>query len=330
MPITYENPAGVTSSETALKSHFLDDVLKGLKSIPKKLDAKYFYDETGDLLFQKIMSCKEYYITRCEAEIFDTYASEIALALKNGFAEFDLIELGAGDASKTIYLLRELTNTDTRFCYVPIDISGSIIQYLEKNLRYELPELQVAGLNGEYLEMLEKVGQFSERKKAVLFLGGNIGNMDTAETIVFLKQLRAKLNKGDRVLIGFDLKKNPEIILAAYNDSLGFTRAFNLNLLERINRELGADFDINTFTHYPTYDPVSGSCKSYLVSKQAQHISIANETISFKEGEPVYMELSQKYDLPQIWSMATSAGFRQLSLFSDSKNWFVDAVWECV
>lgn len=331
MLLTSEKVVGLqVLPEFELKTPFLNEVLSGLMSIPKKLEAKYFYDQTGDMLFQKIMDCDEYYVTRCESEIFQTHVEAIATALKDNFKEFDLIELGAGDATKTILLLKEFRQMNCNFSYFPVDISNSIIQYLEQELPKKVPGLVVKGLNGEYLEMLKKANKRSQRKKAVLFLGSNIGNMDSGRALGFLKEVRASLNPGDKILIGFDLKKDPATILAAYNDLTGYTRAFNLNLLERINRELNGTFDISQFTHYPTYDPISGECKSFLVSGQDQQVFIANQVISFKKGEVIYMELSQKYDLQEIQNIANAAGFVPKSLFTDSMEWFVDAIWECV
>lgn len=312
------------------KNRFLEDVLAGLRSTPKQLQSKYFYDKTGDTLFQKIMDAEEYYVTRCEAEIFQTHGHAIAAALKTDNQGLNLIELGAGDASKTIYLLRELRRLECDFHYVPIDISSSIIQYLEHELPTTIPGLTVNGLNGEYLEMLLKASKISARRNAVLFLGSNIGNMNTVEALEFLRKIRLCLNKGDKLLIGFDLKKDPAVVLNAYNDASGFTRAFNLNLLSRINRELDGGFDINQFSHFPTYDPISGECKSFLVSKQDQEVYISGEVFSFKKGEVIYMELSQKYDFKQIQELAHMSGFKTSFAFKDSKNWFVDVVWECV
>ena len=329
--LTKEQYLDTTAEPENLKeTSFLQDVLNGLRSHPKKLDSKYFYDQEGDRLFQKIMGSEEYYVTKCEAEIFQRYANEIATALRDRFESFDLVELGAGDASKTIHLLKQLKHLDCDFQYIPIDISHSIIEYLEQGLPEKLQGLIVKGLNGDYLEMLNKAVKLSAGNKVVMFLGSNIGNMNTTEAIKFLKKVRATLNKGDRMLIGFDLKKDPSTILAAYNDSSGYTRAFNLNLLKRINRELGADFELHQFDHFPTYDPISGSCRSFLVSKQQQNVRLANEVFGFNEGEVIYMELSQKYDLPEIKAMGESCGFRTTEVFMDSRNWFVDTIWECI
>jgi L-histidine N-alpha-methyltransferase len=309
-------------------NHFLTEVMDGLSQSPKTLNSKYFYDEKGDKLFQQIMDCPEYYPTDCELEIFKDRAQDLAITLKNGFNTFDLVELGAGDATKSSFLLKELVNTSVDFTYMPIDISSSMISYLETYLPKTIEKLEVKGLNGEYFEMLEKANTISSRKKVVLMLGGNIGNDTPENAIDFCRKISSCLQEGDLVLIGFDLKKNPATILAAYNDAAGYTRDFNLNLLTRINRELEANFNLDQFEHYPTYDPASGACKSYLISKSKQTVSIADREIQFEKDEFVYMEISQKYDVEQINMMADLSGFVPVKHFFDSKNWFLDAVWQ--
>jgi len=161
----------------------------------------------------------------------------------------------------------------------------------------------------------------------VMFLGSNIGNMAINEAEHFCGELRKHLSPGDMLLIGFDLKKNPATVLAAYNDKEGITRRFNLNLLERINRELNADFDTSKFEHYPTYDPETGACKSYLVSTCEQLVRIGMETITFAKDEYIFMEISQKFTVAETEQMAVTAGFMPMEQFFDSKRWFLDAVW---
>lgn len=307
---------------------FYDDVIAGLRSAPKHLNSKYFYDATGDKLFQDLMNCPEYYPTNCELEIFSEKTAEIGKAIIADGDPFDLIELGAGDAMKSTYLLQYLLKQKADFTYVPIDISGNVISYLHIALPVTLPGLKINGLNGEYFDMLTQAASNSDKRKIILFLGSNIGNMPVVDAINFSKELRKHLNKGDMVLIGFDLKKNPATILAAYNDKDGITKRFNLNLLERINRELSADFDLKKFDHYPTYDPETGACKSYLVSLEDQEVTInKKEKIRFLKDEYIYMEISQKFTISQTDQMAAKANFKPVDLFFDSKNWFLDAVW---
>ena len=326
---TFNGAATGILAETA-GQQFAKDVLAGLCQTPKNLHAKYFYDKAGDALFQQIMACPEYYLTRCELEIFQTQTDQLADIITAPQQDFDLIELGAGDATKSQYLLNALVQRQVPFTYMPIDISGNILSVLGERLQSELPQLDILPLEGEYLEMLRKAAQGSSRRKVVLFLGSNIGNMNQQEALVFCRKLRSALQPGDLALIGFDLKKHPKIILDAYNDPAGITAKFNLNLLQRINRELRANFKLHQFEHYQTYDPDNGACKSYLVSLQHQTVTIGRHNIAFGRDETIFMEISQKYTLEEIETMAGEAGFAPIRDLSDSKGWFADAFWQAV
>lgn len=308
--------------------NFLKDVLIGLQSSPKFLNSKYFYDKKGDELFQAIMNSEEYYLTNCEMEIFEEQNKQMVDSILQFHSPVDVIEFGPGDAVKSIHLLKELVAQKGIGTYFPIDISENIINYLEEELPKQEAQLYTKGLNGEYLKMLAEAKKLSSNPKVILFLGGNVGNFKPNEIGQFLMDFRSSLSAEDLVLIGVDLKKNPKKILAAYNDKAGNTRHFNLNLLERINRELGADFNVNKFDHYPTYDPISGACKSYLISLEDQHVSVAGNHFSFKKDEPVYMEISQKYSLDEIETIATECGFAQAESFVDRGNNFADILWK--
>ncbi|MEN5232720.1 L-histidine N(alpha)-methyltransferase [Sphingobacterium faecium] len=307
---------------------FLKEVLEGLKNSPKKLSSKYFYDSIGDNLFQQIMAMQTYYLTNCELDIFKNKTADIAHSIKADKEPFDLIELGAGDAMKSSYLLRHLIDQDVNFSYMPIDISGNILSLLKTNLNKSIPNLEINCLKGEYFEMIDQATALSSRRKVVLFLGSNIGNMELEEATQFCTSLRQKLNVGDYLVMGFDLKKHPQTILNAYDDPTGITAKFNLNLLARINRELEANFDLNLFEHYQTYDPLNGACRSYLISLAAQQVIIDNQQISFLENEPIYMEISQKFSDNDIRQLAHQSGFSPISELYDSKNWFVDVIWQ--
>jgi len=317
----------VNTKPADITEEFYRDVISGLKQTPKRLSSKYFYDAVGDKLFQDLMNCEEYYPTNCELEIFTQQTAGLCDTMIADGSAFDLIELGAGDAMKSTFLLRYLLEQKADFSYLPIDISANVISYLNDTLPITLPGLQVAGLNGDYFDMLKKAASISDRRKVVLFLGSNIGNMPPPEADIFCRELRNQLSPGDMVLIGVDLKKNPKIVLAAYNDKEGITKQFNLNLLTRINRELNADFDISKFEHYPLYDPETGACKSYLISTEDQQVKIGQENVSFMKDEYIYMEISQKYTVIQTNQMAVNSGFKPVNIFFDSKKWFVDAVW---
>lgn len=309
---------------------FMSDVMAGLNASPKYLQSKYFYDARGDALFQQIMHCRDYYLTRCEMEILSAQSGEMA-DLLSGDQPFDLIELGAGDVSKSFHLLKALIQRKSLHCYYPIDISANIIAHLEETLPAKLPGLNMEGLNGDYLDMLQMTRQRSGRKRVIMFMGSSIGNFTPPEALQFCCRLRQQMNPGDVLIIGFDLKKHPAIILKAYNDSQGITKAFNLNLLHRINRELGADFNTDNFGHYPVYDPLTGSCKSYLISLAEQTVRIGEAgTVRFRKDEAIYMEISQKYTLEEIHQMMESSGFKPLRHFHDTKKWFTDTVWQCL
>lgn len=322
------------STDSQVENHqleiFRSDVLEGLKQKSKKLFSKYFYDKTGDRLFQQIMAMPEYYLTDCELDIFKNKTKALADSILLDDAPFDLIELGAGDAMKSSYLLEYLTKENIDFTYMPIDISGNILSVLSEKMSKELPDLEILPLEGDYFDMLDKAMSISQRRKVVLFLGGNIGNMDMGESYHFCRELRRKLNRGDILLVGFDLKKNPHTILNAYNDNAGITSSFNLNLLIRINRELEADFDVLNYQHYQTYDPISGACKSYLVSLTEQSVHIGNDTFHFEENELIDMEISQKFSPDDISKLARDAKFHIIDEIHDSKNWFVDSIWQVV
>jgi len=315
-------------TQNDFRETFLADVLEGLSSSPKKLHSKYFYDEAGDRLFQQIMNMPDYYLTNCELDIFKNKTELIAKSILIDNELFDLIELGAGDAMKSSFLLEHLTTKNIDFTYMPIDISGHILEELDEKFNRDLPELDVITLEGDYFDMLDKAMTISNRRKVVLFLGGNIGNMDMGESYHFCRELRRKLNRGDILLIGFDLKKNPQTILDAYNDEAGITSSFNLNLLIRMNRELEADFDVLNYQHYQTYDPISGACKSYLVSLTEQNVHIGNQVFHFEENELIDMEISQKFSQDDISELARDAKFHIIDEIADSKNWFVDSIWQ--
>lgn len=307
---------------------FRSDVLNGLQSTPKKLSSKYFYDKTGDHLFQKIMAMPAYYLTRCELDIFKNKTDELIELLIPGTESFDLIELGAGDAMKSTYLLEGLMSKGVDFTYMPIDISGNILSILHDKLSNRLPDMKITCLEGDYFEMLQKAAALSNRRKVVLFLGSNIGNMPLEEAEDFCVHLNKSLSSKDRILVGFDLKKNPHTILNAYNDEEGITAAFNLNLLSRINNELGGNFDLKQFQHYQTYDPISGACRSFLVSLISQQVTIGDTTISFEENELIDMEISQKFSPEKIRELGEKSGFSITGEIRDSKKWFVDVIWQ--
>lgn len=310
-----------------MTNQFAHDVLDGLNSTPKTLPSKYFYDKTGDDLFQQIMKLDEYYLTRSEYEIFDTYKNDFLDLFRQDADKFNLVEFGAGDGYKTKVLLESFVKANATFNYVPIDISANVLDQLETSLKKELPELKVKSIRDDYFKALKRL-ENGGTKEVVLFLGSNIGNFTRGKADEFLKGLYNGLNKGDMVLIGCDMKKDPKVILDAYNDSKGVTASFNFNLLDRINNELEGNFDLDKFQHHPIYNPMTGTTSSFLVSKERQTVEIMDSAVQFDAWEAIHMEISQKYDLRTVKELAASAGFEIVKNFYDSNKYYLNTVWK--
>ena len=318
----------MAQSKTTFNQAVADAVAKGLSGTPKSLPSWLFYDETGDRIFQHIMRTPEYYPTRCEYDIIEQHKGQLMEHFKGErSAPFRLIELGAGDGLKTELLLEHLLGHGVDFTYVPVDISANALTDLASRLSSQWPELQITPLNRTYDEALVSLRDADE-KKIILFMGANIGNFTIADAAQFLKRLALPLSGEDMLLIGFDLKKNPRIIQEAYDDSHGLTASFNLNLLARLNRELEAEFNPDYFSHYPYYDPVTGTVKSFIVSmkKQTVYIEALDMSISFDLWEPVHTEVSQKYDLPMIEKLMAISGLQIADMYFDSDNYFCDVL----
>lgn len=314
------------NSNQQTQSKFALEVKEGLNSENKSLSSKYFYDTVGDALFQQIMQLEEYYPTRSEYEILNVNKGKIAQFIEK-HKTFSLLELGAGDGTKTKLLLQEFTERGFDFDYVPIDISKNAIDKLSTRLSNEFPTLRVNPIVNTYEEAIVSL---DNRPKLILFLGSNIGNFSKLAAANFLKSLHQAMSAEDLILLGIDLKKNPKVVLDAYNDAKGVTKAFNLNLLARINRELGADFDLLKFDHYPTYNPETGEAKSYLVSLHQQEVYIKSlkQLIKFKSGEIIHTEVSNKYSVEEIGTLAERSNFKTIETFYDCKHYFVDVLWQ--
>ena len=304
-------------------SPFEADVYGGLTSTPKTLNSKYFYDKKGDELFQKIMELPEYYLTDLEYQILDQNKAKIAEAFK-GKAGIDLIELGAGDGKKTKILLRHFQESGIDFEYLPVDISENVLQQLSSSLEAELPGIKVSPQQGTYTEVLERLGEYKSRKKVILFLGSNLGNMLPEQAAGFLKKINSSMSSEDILFLGLDQKKHPKKILEAYNDPAGVTEAFNKNLLLRINRELEGNFVPDDFLHWPVYNPESGTTKSYLVSKKEQQVYLKSLdlTVEFRAWESIHTEISQKYDRASVSLLAQESGMSITGNFTDANEYF--------
>ncbi len=314
--------------DTIFQSAFAEDTYKGLTSYPKYLLSKYIYDKKGDKLFQKIMDMPEYYLTSCEFDILKNNAEAIAKSFGTD-AGFHLIELGAGDGKKTKLLLRELVNKSFKFDYLPIDISQHVLDELKNSLKKEIPEVNVKVQQGTYFKTLEKLSEYNSRKKVILVLGSNIGNLSHKEAVDFLSHIAAAMTPEDMLFMGFDQKKHPQRILEAYNDAAGITEAFNKNLLERINRELEGNFDLTKFLHWETYDPETGTAKSFLVSKIDQKVEIKDIAleVNFEAWESIHTEISQKYDDSIVNWLADEAGLKVEKSFGDAENCYKNYIF---
>ncbi len=315
-----------------MEDKFAEDIRKGLSASQKSIPYQYFYNERGSWLFQQIMQLPEYYLPGCERSILESNEAALLDFFQAGNQEFNLIDLGAGDASKTKTLLAAYEQRDVPFTYTPVDLSTSILSALSESLNAAYPNLNFEALNKDYWEAMEYLQHktIKGQRKVVLFLGANIGNFTQEESRAFLQQLKSYLAPGDLIMIGFDLRKRPEIIYKAYLDSKGITAAFNLNLLHRINQELGGNFKPNYFRFYPYYNPLTGALMSNLVSlkKQSVRIEALDMDFQFEQWEAIHTEISKKHTLAEIETLAKDAGYKVKEHFLDAKNYFVDSLFE--
>jgi len=278
------------------------------------------------------MKLPEYYLTDAEFEIFSEHTNEIFEAFGARDSAFDLIELGAGDGTKTAVLIDYFLRRAADFTYSPIDISQEALDALTEKFKDEFPRLSTNAKTGDYFRILETLKTESRKRKILLFLGSNIGNFNQEQAQKFFRNLRSVMNENDLLFVGFDLQKDPRVILKAYDDGQGVTAAFNLNLLTRINRELGANFETENFSHYASYQPNECAARSFLISRKAQtvFISALNKNFEFAPWEPIFMEISQKYSLEMIENLARSGGFEVRKNFFDSRIFYADSLWKPV
>lgn len=315
------------------KDLFARDVLDGLSVSSKNLSSRYFYDEKGSELFQKITALDEYYLTGCEFEILQKYSGHILSLIQEvtDFKNLNIVELGAGDGHKTVPLLKEVANQKYHHStYIPIDISKSALEELMQNLEKDVPSIATSALVSEYFTGLKWLSSQNHGRNFVIFLGSNIGNFSFARAESFLRRLWHSLNNKDIVLIGFDLKKEINIMLRAYSDSENVTKEFNINLLRRINNELGANFDLAKFDHYALYNPTISAMESYIISRVQQTVEIEylNKSFRFSKNEGIHTEYSYKYDLEEIEKLANATGYNIIRNYQDSREYFVDSLWQ--
>jgi L-histidine N-alpha-methyltransferase len=305
------------------RSSFADDVRLGLTSTPKFLYPKYFYDELGSHLFEAITALPEYYVTRAEAEILQAHSGEIVAALGGPIW---LVELGSGDGQKTRLLIEALLARQEKLEYVPVDISESAVALSSQSLLTSYPDLRITAYIGEYQAALRTIRKerVAPGRTLVLFLGSSLGNLDREERRALLRDVRSLLNPGEGFLLGVDLEKPESVLIPAYDDPLGVTAAFNLNLLVRINRELGGGFDLAAFRHRALYNRVEGRVEMHLESRREQTVPVRGLGIEvpFATGESIHTESSYKFRPEQIAALATATGFELRRTWTDSRGWF--------
>jgi len=298
-----------------------EDVRKGLSAQPKRFLPKYFYDELGSQLFEAICLLPEYYLTRAENEILQRYSDEIVAAISG---QKTLVEMGSGSASKTRLIIEALLRRQSELLFMPVDISATALESSSRILLQSYPRLTIEAYAADYFAGLAELGKRPRTRTLALFLGSNISNFDPDEALRFLRAMRSVLQKGDALLLGADLKKDPAILDAAYNDALGVTSAFNLNVLARINRELGGTFDLRAFKHRAFYNQSEGRVEIYIESLADQRVRIEklDLEIEFAAGELIHTENSYKYDKANIAHLAVATGFELSRTWLDSEERF--------
>jgi L-histidine Nalpha-methyltransferase len=300
------------------EASFLSDVVDGLSARPKRLSPKYFYDHAGSVLFDRICELPEYYVTRTEAALLDEHVASIATRLP---AICRVVEPGAGSGQKTRLLLRAL-GRDRCQSYVPVDIAREFLHESAARIRADLEWLSVTPVAADFVSDFSLPAAPAGVATVVFFPGSTIGNFDPPDAARLLARFRRVAGPQGCVLLGVDLKKSPPILHAAYNDAAGVTAAFNKNVLVRMNRELGADFDVDAFEHHALYDPTHGRIEMHLVSRGRQIVTIAGMRFSFADGESLCTERSYKYDLPGVARLAKRAGLVIADAWSDRSRHF--------
>ncbi len=306
-------------------SSFADDVRRGLTATPKSLPPHHFYDELGSALFDAITRLPEYYVTRAETEVLTSFGDEIAGAFGTPVR---LIELGAGSARKTRLLFDALLRRQPALEYVPVDVDAAMLERSGRTLLDEYPSLRITAVCSDFRDLSRGLAGLldSTARNVVLFLGSTIGNLGFDESVAMFTSLRHVLGPADSFFLGADLKKSKAILEPAYDDALGVTAAFNLNLLQRINRELGGHFDVKRFEHRAFFDGAKSRIEMHLVSRDPQRVGIdsLDLDIAFAAGESIHTENSYKYDSSMIEKIASASGFAVARTWSDARQWFGD------
>lgn len=298
------------------RERFLSDVLDGLSRPQKELPCKWLYDERGSALFEQICELPEYYLTRTELAIMERHVRGMAEALGPGCA---LVEYGSGSSLKTQLLLGHLR---APAAYLPVDISPEALAGAADRLGRRFPGLPIVPVCADFTAPLALPVVPGARRRAVYFPGSTIGNFHKIDAVSFLSRIRAECGRGGALLLGADLLKDRKTLLAAYDDARGVTAAFDLNLLVRANRELGADFRLEAWKHEARFDDRYGRVEMHLVSRAAQRVTVGGRTFAFHPGETIFTESSYKYGLPELQALAAIAGFRTEACWSDPRAFF--------
>jgi L-histidine Nalpha-methyltransferase len=312
------------NSPTVLASPIAQEVNYGLSANPKHLPPKFFYDAEGSNLFEQITETPEYYPTRTERSILQQFAGEIAEHAGNNLT---LVELGAGSARKTRLLIDALLRRQLRLDFYPVDVSAAALHEAVDALNGDFPELRVSPVVADYSHRFPQLKSLPGRKLA-LFLGSTIGNFEPEEAVQFLAQLRCSLGAGDALLIGFDMKKDPAVLHAAYNDAQGVTASFNKNMLARINRELGGQFDLDSFTHVAFWNRAKSRIEMHLESATEQDVWIQDlgRSFHFVRGERIHTENSYKFSPRSVARLLRLAGLRLEKSWTDPQEWFSEVL----
>ncbi len=295
---------------------FLADVLAGLRKPAKELPCKYFYDEVGSHLFDAICEQPEYYPTRTELGIMAAHAPEMGAMLGAGC---QLIEFGSGTSLKTRHLLEHLPRPAG---YVPVDVAAGHLAAASASLAARFPEVEIRPVVADFTRPFAVPPAPGTARRAVYFPGSTVGNFAPRQALHLLRSVADLIGPGGAFLVGIDLKKDAQVLTWAYNDAAGVTAAFNLNLLARINRELGGDFDLGQFAHRAFYDPDLGRVEMHLVSRRAQTVHLAGNVVPFALGESIHTESSHKYTPGEFRELAGGAGFAHAQTWSDARGWF--------
>jgi dimethylhistidine N-methyltransferase len=300
---------------------FARDVAQGLAAPQKTLPAKYFYDERGSQLYEQICTLPEYYPYRAERDILATYAVEIYADI----GHVPLVEFGSGNAAKTRYLLTAYERASRPFLYCPVDISRTALEESAQKLLAEYAYLSIRAIHADFAHNPGVIQTLHLGKKALAFFGSNLGNFSRAESLAFLQGIAALMGPEDVFLLGVDLKKSRALLLPAYDDAQEVTAAFNLNLLHRINRELGANFHVPAFAHVALYNEEHGRIEMHLRSRWAQHVTITKtaQTIAFAAGETIHTENSYKYSLEDIRALGRHASLTLDRTWFDRHHYFL-------